>query len=294
VIAHFYNTRNIEFLKLDSRLKNRETLKGSAMETKQMTMKLWIGIGGLALPAVPLSAQDPLVVAPQAYRLSFENDYVQVVRVHYGPKERIVVHDHTPLATAYVYFNDSGPVVFNHIDADYGAVTRPPTQAKAFRIYYGIPEVHEVVNTSELPSDFLRVQFKTQPKNDATFKGKFTAATYPPAENFQKVEVDHEQARITRIAIAPGKRLEVIGNAGEPVLLVALTPVAIQIDSMSASLRKTMMKGDPGANAWIAPGHRKELENRAKTPAEFLRFDFKTPPMSADELAKKRERHPHQ
>jgi len=249
--------------------------------------------GALALLACAASAQDPLVVAPQAYKLAFENEYVQIVRVHYGPKEKIVAHDHTPLSTAYVYLNDSGPVVFDHIGADYSAVTRAPTQAKAFRIYYGLPEIHGVVNTSDLPSDFLRVQFKTQPKNDTTFKGKFPPLDYAPSENFSKVQVDHEQARITRVAVAPGKRMEILGDAIGPTLLIALTKADLLIGSETGNARKTALKGDAGANVWVGVGKRKELENRGSVPAEFLRFDFKTAPMSAEELKKKGARHAH-
>ena len=81
------------------------------------------------LLAGAVSAQDALLVAPQAYRLQTENEWVKVVRVRYEPHERIGAHDHNPTAAAYVYLNDGGPVVFNHLDKEYGAVTRAATRA---------------------------------------------------------------------------------------------------------------------------------------------------------------------
>ncbi len=39
-------------------------------------------------------AQDPTKVEPKHYKLDFENDRVQVVAVHYGPRERSVMHEH--------------------------------------------------------------------------------------------------------------------------------------------------------------------------------------------------------
>jgi quercetin dioxygenase-like cupin family protein len=45
----------------------------------------------LALPAL---AQDPTKVEPKHYKLAFENEYVQVVDVHYGPHEKSGMHDH--------------------------------------------------------------------------------------------------------------------------------------------------------------------------------------------------------
>jgi len=41
------------------------------------------------------AAQDPTKVEPKHYKLAFENEYVQVVDVHYGPHEKSALHDHT-------------------------------------------------------------------------------------------------------------------------------------------------------------------------------------------------------
>ncbi|HKM46087.1 MAG TPA: hypothetical protein VJX69_00780 [Terriglobales bacterium] len=39
-------------------------------------------------------AQDPTKVEPKHYKLAFENEYVQVVNVHYGPQEKSSLHAH--------------------------------------------------------------------------------------------------------------------------------------------------------------------------------------------------------
>ena len=39
-------------------------------------------------------AQDPTKVEPTHYQLRFENEWVQVVNVHYGPHEKSGMHDH--------------------------------------------------------------------------------------------------------------------------------------------------------------------------------------------------------
>jgi quercetin dioxygenase-like cupin family protein len=39
-------------------------------------------------------AQDPTKVESQHYKLAFENEWVQVVNVHYGPHEKSGMHDH--------------------------------------------------------------------------------------------------------------------------------------------------------------------------------------------------------
>lgn len=48
----------------------------------------------LCLAASVSAAQDPTKVEPKHYRLQFENEYVQVVNVHYGPHERSEMHEH--------------------------------------------------------------------------------------------------------------------------------------------------------------------------------------------------------
>jgi len=48
---------------------------------------------GLCFSAVA-PAQDPTKVEPTHYKLAFENEYVQVVNVHYGPHEKSGLHAH--------------------------------------------------------------------------------------------------------------------------------------------------------------------------------------------------------
>src|SRR5882757_11299682 len=127
----------------------------------------------LSLLAPAVFAQDPLKLSPQAYKLELENEWVKVERVHYGPHEKIPAHDHTLRAAVYVYLNDGGPVIFRHIGLSYGEITRPATKAGGFRVYQAVKEIHEVENTSDLPNDFLRVEFKTRIINAKTLRGRF-------------------------------------------------------------------------------------------------------------------------
>jgi quercetin dioxygenase-like cupin family protein len=54
---------------------------------------LWVTCFAWLSCAVAL-AQDPLKVEPTHYKLAFENEYVQVVNVHYGPHEKSGLHSH--------------------------------------------------------------------------------------------------------------------------------------------------------------------------------------------------------
>lgn len=176
--------------------------------------------------AAAASGQDPLRAAPRAYRLQFENEWVKVTRVRYGPREKVPVHDHSRWPVAYVYLNDAGPILFRHTDWEHPVLTRPAVKAGSFRLSptTAVSETHEVENPGDTPSDFLRVEFKTRAAGRDTLRGRFPRVRYRAGENFRKVEFENEQVRVTRLACAPGRSLEVVTGASEPALLVVLFP----------------------------------------------------------------------
>ena len=241
----------------------------------------------VCLVAIAVPAQDPFKVAPRAYKLQFENEWVRVTRVRYEAGEKIAAHEHTPLASAYVYLNDGGPVLFNHVDKSYGPITRPATKSGSFRVYKGIQEHHEVENKADVPSEFLRVEFKTDPVNESTLRGKFFREAYPDGENFEKVQFENQQIRITRLVLAKGKKLDVSAGASEPSLLIALTPAEFRINDKGRKL-----KLGPGQSDWVGVKQERQLENVGSGPAELLRFDFKTRLLTQEEL-QKNKKHEH-
>lgn len=223
-------------------------------------MRAMCAVAVLAITA-GVSAQEGAVTLPRNYQVQFENAWVKVTAVRYGPNEKLPGHTHTPNPSAYVYLNDGGPVIFRHVGGP--AATRAATKAGAFRVYRGLEEVHDVENTSSVPSEFLRVELKTEGKEPASFRGKFMRPA--AATNEVIVQFDHPQVRISRLWVDPGQRLE-IKTAEEPALLIALS-------------------AGPGVNAgqhyWL-PAHRSsELSNSGPSPIDFLRFDLKTRPSGA-------------
>jgi quercetin dioxygenase-like cupin family protein len=218
--------------------------------------------------------QDPLTVAPDAYRLEFENAWVKVVRVTYGPKAAIAPHFHTERASAYVYLNDGGPILFKHEGLPYAGVTRPATRAGSFRVYKGITEVHSVENPTTTASDFLRVEFKTEPLEDSLLKGKFFREDPVSTATAQQTQFENAQVRVARVRIAPGETLGLTAGAGQPALLVALSPTGL------VGAGGSVHHVDTGETAWIDAGQLARLRASA-TAGEVLRFDFKSRPMES-------------
>lgn len=242
----------------------------------------------VCLLAIAALAQDPTKVASDAYKTEFENEYVRVQRVHYAPHSKIPEHDHAIFGTAYVYLNDAGPVVYKHVGLAYGAVTRPAVKAGSFRLYKAVRETHAVENLSDTASDFLRVELKTEPAKDQnTLRGKYFREDHPASENFQKVQFENEQVRITRLVCAAGKNCLEVANAAEPILFVVLSKAQFKIGKGSIELL-------PGQTHWIPAGKSVAGENVGKDAAELLRFDFKTPPMKQVETGVPHEHKPEE
>ncbi len=215
----------------------------------------------------PVGAQDPLVVLPESYTLQFENDWVRVVRVHYEPRAKLPTHAHNDLAAAYVYLKDGGPVVFGHIGASYGAATRPPTKGGSFRLYRAVKEVHEVENQSDLPSDFLRVEFKTDPLEAALLNGRYHREPATAGETAAKIQFENAQLRVTRVVVVPGKPYDVATSDREPSLLVFLTEKPFGL----------------GNTRFVRPGDTLRIEAAADAPTEVLRFELKTTPHTTNQ-----------
>jgi hypothetical protein len=211
--------------------------------------------------------EDATVTLPEAYKLQFENDWVKVTRVHYAPHVKLPAHAHTSWASAYVYLNSSGPVVFRHVGGTNGTITRAPTFRGGFRLYRAVPgELHEVDNTSATPSDFLRIEMKTDPVAPQTLRGKFLPEpTFD--EPLQVVQFENGQVRITRLYWPRGRVIE-IAPGDHPSLIVSLSEHNI------------------GAVTWINASEGTRLENTSLPAMEALRFELKTAPHASAALAK--------
>ncbi len=196
-------------------------------------------------------AQDPYAAFPQAYTKQFENDVVRVTRVHYAPHEQLAEHNHPGRPTIYVYLGNGGPVLFKHEHGVSGtmAATRPATQAGSYRIALGRDETHIVDNTSDLPSDFLQVEIKTE-IDPATFNGRrFRDAA---AEvNSSKVEFDTPQIRIVRVTCA--------GAAECARAMPALATARLQVSTGT------------GETTWLAAG----TSPKPRSAGEYLMVEFK-------------------
>ncbi len=225
---------------------------------------------------IPLT-QDPFVSAPRAYKREFENDWVRVVRVRYGPREKIASHDHPSTATVYVYLRDGGPVRFIHTGEEKFTIDRPAVKAGGFRLgrKQKILETHEVESLSDQPTEFLRVELKTIAVEEQTFRGRFPPESHPTESSSSRVRFENGQVRIVHVTCAARSRCNAMKASASPSLLVALTPTRFKMIVRGVASDQNL---ELGQTIWVKSDNQPSVENTGDVPAGLLRIEFKTKP----------------
>jgi hypothetical protein len=134
------------------------------------------------------------------------------------------MHDHPAVATIYVYLNNSGVVDISHEDGP--TIHRPPTRTGAFRVSPGAFERHSIQNTSDLPSDFLRIELKRIPVGSlpAEFRGP---APNSPYHSTDDTPYDNPVLRVVRDVCVVDEKCTAASEAAASVLvLIPLNPTS--------------------------------------------------------------------
>ena len=114
---------------------------------------LALTLGGLTGAAA--MAQDPVKVDPNHYKVESENAEVRILRFHYGPHEKSVMHSHPNLVA--VFLTDMR-VKMTMPDGKSEEQTGKAGQAQWEPAGTHLPE-----NLSDKPVEGILVEFKTKP-----------------------------------------------------------------------------------------------------------------------------------
>jgi hypothetical protein len=241
----------------------------SKLQSMLRAQKLLLCLSAIAASAPPAIAQDPIAAYPKNYSLALDNDVVSVIRVHYGPHERIGVHDHSRFPTVYVYLSPSGPVRFEHDEKPPFRLTRAPTTTGAFRVSPGRMERHAVENLGEVSSDFLRVELKQIPLGGSLqpYRGK---APSGPSQSSQAIEYRSSEFDVQRVPCQPDTRCK-LDSSASPSLLIAFSSLQINENDNVESLKN-------GDIQWVQGSTPASLSATTNAPAHLLRIIFQLPP----------------
>jgi hypothetical protein len=101
------------------------------------------------------SADDPLKVAAQAYKLEFENQWVRVLRVNVGPRGKAAMHQHP---AAVVVFLAGGRTKFTLPDGK-----TQEAQGETGHVLWSDAVKHATENLSDQNAQAIIVELKTTP-----------------------------------------------------------------------------------------------------------------------------------
>ena len=146
-------------------------------------------------------AQDPVTVNPSIAKVVFENDRVRVLRIHYGPHQKLALHEHP--AKVAVCLNQ----FHNHRLAPDGTASEGTCPAGT--VSWREPEKHAVENLDDAPADTLEVELKYAHGPAIALPAASPAA--PPAEPMNvELEPRHhfvfqnQYVRVLDVQIPPG------------------------------------------------------------------------------------------
>ncbi len=107
---------------------------------------LFFGVAAVAF------AQDAAKVDPAHYKVEFENAKVRVLRFHYGPGEKSVMHSHPD--TVAVFLTD-GKIKFNFPDGK-----SQDAVGKAGQTQFTAAQVHNPENTGDAAMEGIVIELK--------------------------------------------------------------------------------------------------------------------------------------
>jgi hypothetical protein len=189
-------------------------------------------------------AQRNSTPLPPNYKTVLQTSTFKIIRVHYGPHEKVPVHDHPDTPTVYVYLNNSSPVrIIHEEETKPFTLVRPPTHKGAFRVSAGRLERHSIENLGDLESDFLRVELLRARFGDKTLEFRGPAPN-DLTHNLSATEFSSPRLSIVR-TICAGKTPCSIPASQAPSVIVALSESTITSNGQSNSLDLGGVKAVP-------------------------------------------------
>lgn len=138
-----------------------------------MRRLFFLALFALALAVPSVLAQDATKVDAKHYKVEFQNTRVRIVRVHYGPHEKSVMHRHPD---AIAIFQNDGKVKFT-----YPGGKTEERETKAGQAMFTPSVTHLPENLTDSDMDVILIELKTRKHRPAAKKpGDTGTATTPP------------------------------------------------------------------------------------------------------------------
>ncbi len=212
----------------------------------------------IALAAPMALAQDPVKVDANHYKVMFENDQVRVLRIHYNPKEKSMMHEHP--ASVVVFLSDS-KTRFTLPD---GSATTDA--GKAGQVGFSEAGKHLPEDIGATPVEAVLVELKGK-------SGMGSAVALDPVKvdpSRHKIELENDKVRVLRIKIKAGDTTK--QHEHPNAVAIFLTDVKTKITRGDGTTREGANKR--GEAIWAA-AEKHTVNNVAGRPAEIILVELK-------------------
>lgn len=222
-----------------------------------MRRVLFLTLFVLAAPIV--FAQDPTSVDAKHYKVLLENDQVRVLRIHYNPKEKSVMHEHP--ASVVVFLNTS-KARFTLPDG----TTMTDGGGRAGSVRFTDAGKHLPENIGTTPVEAILVELK----------GKLGAASAVAADPVKvdparhKVEIENDQVRVLRIKLRA--RDKTAPHEHPNAVAVFLTDNKAKFTLADGKTREA--SGKRGEAIWAA-AEKHSVNNLLARPMEVILVELK-------------------
>ena len=199
------------------------------------------------------------LVAPDHYQIEFENDYVRVIRVTYGPGDASVMHSHEPFVGVTL---TGGQSTFTGLDG----ITESRPENFPGDIIDGNLDPHSVASISKVSQESVFVEIKNRyPTEDESVPNAVIADPVNAT-----IELDRPDVRVVRIK-SPA-RYETPIHSHKAGISVALTDMSVAVTSASGEVNEISRRAGDAVWAEARGAHRGK--NLSDKPLEVIFFEL--------------------
>lgn len=222
-------------------------------------MRSFLFLTFFAVAAPMALAQDPVSVDAKHYKVMFENDQVRVLRIHYNPKEKSVMHEHP--ASVVVFLNTS-KAKFTLPDGS----TTTDGGGKAGSVRFADAGKHLPENIGAVPIEAVLVELKGK-------SGMSSAVALDPVKidpTRHKVELENDRVRVLRVQLKAHDQTKQHEHPNG--VAIYLTDISAKFTLADGKTREGSRKR--GEAIWAA-AEKHSVTNMSAKPAEIILVELK-------------------
>ena len=212
--------------------------------------------------SISAAAQDATTADAKHYKVVLDNEYVRILKVSYGPKEKSVLHQH-PDAVAVSLTGMQGKFTL----ADGKSENR---SFKAGETRWSPAETHTPENAGTKPFEVILVELKALPAGAAATAVTEADDPVKVAGEHHKVEFENERVRVLRVKV--GAKAKSAMHAHPANAVIPLTDVRVKSTLPDGKTEETSLKA--GEAVWRAP-LKHASENLSDKPFEVVLVELK-------------------